>query len=181
LATSAMVTSARSHAPKPPPKIMPDTMYIPFCVRLATHAQCARGLRPPIAQPRVRLVVIVCLGIFFYPPPAPSRPPRCYCVSLYIIYPAPAPEGAPHEGTQWCAPGSPFPPPMMVPPGIHSPFREPHTPACLRCDLPFPITHHPSPICPKAVKCGLQPSSLLVCLRTHTRRAVSPAPPPLLR
>ncbi len=40
-------------------------MYIPFCVRLATQAQCARGLRPPIAQPRVRLAVIVCLGILF--------------------------------------------------------------------------------------------------------------------
>jgi hypothetical protein len=28
---------------------------------------CARGLRPPIAQPRVRLAVIVCLGILFAP------------------------------------------------------------------------------------------------------------------
>jgi hypothetical protein len=42
-------------------------MYIPFCVRLATQALCARGLRPPIAQPRVRLAVIVCHGILFTP------------------------------------------------------------------------------------------------------------------
>jgi hypothetical protein len=35
----------------------------PFCVRLANQAQCARGLRPAIAQPRVRLAGIVCLGI----------------------------------------------------------------------------------------------------------------------
>jgi hypothetical protein len=52
-------------------------MYIPFCVRFANQAQCARGLRPPIAQPRVRLAVIVCLGILFTPlrtspPPAPQ-------------------------------------------------------------------------------------------------------------
>jgi hypothetical protein len=55
------------YPPSPPPQIRPGPMYIPFRVHLATQAQCARRHRPPIAQPRVRLAVIVCLGIFFTP------------------------------------------------------------------------------------------------------------------
>ncbi len=43
----------------------PACLRPPF--RLATQAQCARGLRPPIAQPRVRLAVIMCVGMLFTP------------------------------------------------------------------------------------------------------------------
>jgi hypothetical protein len=61
-------------------------MYIPFCVRLATQAQCARGLRPPIAQPHFRFAVIACLGILFTPRTT-SRPPCYYgIVCLGILF-----------------------------------------------------------------------------------------------
>jgi hypothetical protein len=42
-------------------------MYIPFRVHLATQVQCVRRHWLPIARPRVRLAVIVCIGILFTP------------------------------------------------------------------------------------------------------------------
>ncbi len=65
-------------------------MYIPFCVRLATQAQCARGLRLPIAQPHFRFAVIVCLGMLFTPhthPPTLVDPQRAQEVLGGLVAP----------------------------------------------------------------------------------------------
>ncbi len=69
-----------------------STMYIPFRVRLATQAQCARGPRPPTAQPRVRLAVIVCLGVLFFI--YPRSPPHMSSRFGFFFFPNP-----PHSST----------------------------------------------------------------------------------